>query len=77
MKGLLDHPDLTIVSEEILFQIVLRWLHHDEKRLEHADSLLSKIALGDLPLPSLMEALRPSVFTHLRGMSDIIQQMVK
>ncbi|XP_063772785.1 kelch-like protein 31 [Pseudophryne corroboree] len=54
INELLIDDDLQLPSEIVAFQIAMKWLDYDEKRIKYASGLLSNIRFGTISAPDLV-----------------------
>ncbi|XP_042312954.1 kelch-like protein 34 [Sceloporus undulatus] len=53
LKGIVESPDVPMVKESHLLDLLLKWLKYDKLRLTHTTSLLEHIRYGLIPVEDL------------------------
>ncbi|XP_008119007.1 kelch-like protein 31 [Anolis carolinensis] len=59
LNELLMDDDLQFPSEVVVFQIAMKWLESDPKRVQHAADLLNNVRFGTIPAHDLINYVQP------------------
>ncbi|KFV53838.1 Kelch-like 34, partial [Tyto alba] len=72
LLAVVESPDLPMVKETCLLNLVLLWLVHDKSRLAHASSLLEHIRYGLIPVEELRKTYTQSEVPLSAGIKCLI-----
>ncbi|XP_075052664.1 kelch-like protein 34 [Mixophyes fleayi] len=72
MFNLIKADDISKVNEELLLDLVLKWVQYDRTRLLHAKALFENVRFGLLPLDSLRKLYTQSAVPLTPSMKSLI-----